>query len=46
MQSVDIAGLSPYQLIAVTITATNGAGTSGPSQEAFGRSSEAGSHYV
>ena len=46
MQFVDITGLSTYQVITVTITATNGGGTSAPSNEAFGRSSEAGRHYV
>jgi len=30
-QSYDIAGLAPYQLVTVTITATNGGGTSGNS---------------
>ena len=37
-----INGLSPYQLITVTIAATNGAGTSKPSNEASGRTNEAG----
>ena len=45
-QSYDIVGLSPYQLISVTITAITGGGTSGPSEEEFGRSSEAGSYCV
>jgi len=40
-QSYDITGLSPYQLITVTITASNGGGTSDPSNEVSGRSSEA-----
>ena len=34
--------MSPYQLITVTITATNGAGTSEPSNEVSGRTHEAG----
>ena len=42
-QSYDITGLSPYQLVTVTITATNGGGTSNPSDEVSGRSSEEGS---
>ena len=41
-QSYDITGLSPYQLVTVTITAINGVGTSDLSDEASGRSSEAG----
>ena len=41
-RSYDITGLSPYQLITVTITATNGGGTSDPSVAMEGRSSEAG----
>ena len=41
-QYYDITGLSPYQLITVTITATNGAGTSEPSNEVSGRTNEAG----
>ena len=41
-QSYDITELSPYQLVRVTITATNGGGTSDPSNEVIGRSSEAG----
>ena len=41
-QSYNITGLSPYQLVTVTITATNGGGTSEPSDEASGRSSESG----
>ncbi|XP_065905061.1 uncharacterized protein [Dysidea avara] len=40
-QSYNIIGLSPYQLVAVIITASNRGGTSGPSKEVFGRSSEA-----
>ena len=42
VQFYNITGLSPYQLITVTITATNGAGTSEPSKEASGRTHEAG----
>ena len=42
MQSYDIAGLAPYQLVIVTITATNGGGTSGNSNEVTGRAAEAG----
>ena len=42
VQYYDITGLSPYQLITVTITATNGAGTSEPSNEVSGRTHEAG----
>ena len=34
--------MNPYQLITVTITATNGAGTSEPSNEVSGRTHEAG----
>ena len=34
--------MSPYQLITVTITATNRAGTSEPSNEISGRTNEAG----
>ena len=41
-QSYNITGLSPYQLVTVTITATNDVGTSDLSDEASGRSSEAG----
>ena len=44
-QSYDITRLSPYQLVTVTITATNGGGTSDPSNEVSGRSSEAGKLY-
>jgi len=44
MQSDDIMGLSPYQLVTVTITATTGGGTSDLSDEEIGRSSEAGAH--
>ena len=46
MQSFDITGLSPYQQITVTITATNGGGTSERSNEASGRTHEAGRHYL
>ena len=42
VQHYNITGLSPYQLITVTITATNGAGTSEPSNELSGRTNEAG----
>ena len=42
VQFYNITGLSPYQLITVTITATNGGGTSEPSNEISGRTSEAG----
>ena len=45
-QSYDIVGLSPYQLISVTIIAITGRGMSGPSEEEFGRSSEADSYCV
>ena len=41
-QTYEITGLSPYQLVTVTITATNGGGTSDPSNEVFSRSNEAG----
>ena len=41
-QSYDITGLSPYQLVTVTITATNGGGTSNSSSQVPGRSSEEG----
>ena len=34
--------MSPYQLITMTITATNGGGTSEPSNEVSGRTHEAG----
>ena len=44
VQDINITGLSPYQLITVTITATNGAGTSEPSNEVSGRTHEAGIH--
>ena len=42
MQSYNITGLRPYQLITVTITATNGAGTSEPSGNVTNRTHEAG----
>ena len=45
-QYYDITGLSPYQLVIVTIAATNGVGTSGLSNEVTGRSSETGNLYV
>ena len=43
-QSYDIIGLSPNQLVTVTITATNGGGTSNPSVAVGNRSSEAGDY--
>ena len=43
-QSYDITGLSPYQLVTVTITATNGGGTSDLSDAVSGRSSEGGNY--
>ena len=42
VQFYAITGMSPYQLITLTITATNGAGTSEPSNEVSGRTAEAG----
>ena len=42
VQFYEITGMSPYQLITVTITATNGAGTSELSNEVSGRTHEAG----
>ena len=42
VQFYNITGMSPYQLITVTITVTNGAGTSEPSNEVSGRTNEAG----
>ena len=42
VQYYNITGLSPYQLITVTITATNGAGISELSNEVSGRTHEAG----
>ena len=42
VQFYNINGMSPYQAITVTITATNGAGTSEPSNEVSGRTYEAG----
>ena len=42
VQFYNITGMSPYQLITVTVTATNGAGTSEPSNEVSGRTNEAG----
>ena len=42
VQFYDVTGLSPYHLITVTITATNGAGTSKPSDEVSSRTNEAG----
>ena len=43
-ESYNITGLSPYQLVTVTITATNGGGTSNFSVPMVGRSSEAGDY--
>jgi len=42
VQFYNITGLSPYQLIKVIIAATNGAGTSEPSNEVSDRTNEAG----
>ena len=42
VQYYNITGLNPYELITVTITATNGAGTSEPSNKVLGRTREAG----
>ena len=42
-QSYDVTGLSPFQLVTVIITATNGGGTSDPSDQVSGRSNEEGS---
>ena len=42
VQFYNITGLRPYQPIRVTITATNGAGTSEPSNKVSGRTHEAG----
>ena len=42
VQFYTITEMSPYQLITMTITATNGAGTSEPSNEVSGRTHEAG----
>ena len=42
MQSYNITGLAPYQLIRVTITAVNGGGRSAPSNEVSGRTDEEG----
>ena len=46
MLSYDITGLSPFQLVTVTVTATTGGGTSNPSDARNGRSSEAGDHKL
>ena len=46
MQYYNITGLSPYQVITVTITATNGAGTSEPSNEVSVRTQEAGINMI
>ena len=43
-QTFDITGLAPYQLVTVTITATNGGGTSVDSNEMTGRAGEIGNH--
>ena len=45
-QSYDITGLSPYQLVTVTITATNGGGTSDPSDAEAERSREGGNYSI
>ena len=42
MQSYNITGLVPYQLIRVTIIAINGGGRSDPSNEVTGRTDEEG----
>jgi len=42
MQSFNITGLSPYQLISVTVTAVNREGRSRPSNEVSNRTLEAG----
>ena len=42
MQHYNITGLSPYQVFMATITATNGGGTSEPSNEISGRTHETG----
>ena len=42
VQFYTITGMSPYQMITMTITATNGGGTSEPSNEVSGRTHEAG----
>ena len=41
-QEYIITQLNPYQMVNVTITATNGGGTSNHSNELSGRTSEAG----
>ena len=41
-QEYIITQLNPYQMVNVTITATNGGGTSSHSNELSGRTSEAG----
>ena len=46
MQSYNITGLAPYQLIRVTITAINGGGRSDPSNEVSGRTGEEGTVYM
>ena len=43
-QTYDITGLSPYQLVIVNITATNGGGTSDFSVAVSNRSCEAGDY--
>ena len=42
MQSYNITGLAPYQLIRVTIIAINGGGRSDSSNEVTGRTDEEG----
>jgi len=42
VQSYDITELTPYQLVSVTITATNGGGSSGNSNEVSIRTAGAG----
>ena len=42
LQSHNITGLVPYQLIRVTIIAVNGGGRSDPSNEVTGRTGEEG----
>jgi len=45
-QYYDITGLSPYQLVIVTIAATNGEGTSVLSNEVTGRSSKTANLHI
>ena len=42
VQFYTITEMSPYQVITMSITATNGGGTSEPSNEVSGRTHEAG----